>query len=128
MCVGGGGGGRGGGSVAGNFVCVGGKGKFSGNQDVNPTTFKSRYIAKVREVDADKVLVHFDGWSSRHDEYVMLSSGRLRSLPPGAATQGKKKEKVVDHLATLFFCSIAVVIVIYIHLINTGLITGILIC
>lgn len=41
------------------------------------------------------MLVHFDGWSSRHDEYVMLSSGRLRSLPPGMATQGKKRQKVL---------------------------------
>ena len=48
------------------------------------------------EIDKEKVLVHFDGWSSRHDEYVMFSSGRLRSLPPGAATQGKKRKKVVN--------------------------------
>lgn len=41
------------------------------------------------------MLVHFDGWSSRHDEYVMLSSGRLRPLPPGVVTQVKKRQKVL---------------------------------
>lgn len=43
-----------------------------------------RYIAKVVEIQPkeDEVLVHFERWNSRYDEYVKMSSGRLRVLVP----------------------------------------------
>ncbi len=42
-----------------------------------------RYVAKVVEVQAEEaeVLVHFERWNSRYDEYVKMSSHRLRVLP-----------------------------------------------
>ena len=41
-----------------------------------------RYMARIVEVDEDEgdVLVHFEGWSSRYDEYVEVGSDRLRIL------------------------------------------------
>ena len=43
-----------------------------------------RYIARVVEVEQDKgeVLVHFERWNSRYDEYIKMSSKRLRVLLP----------------------------------------------
>ena len=40
------------------------------------------YIAKVLELDESsvEVLVHFERWSSRYDEYIPLKSGHLRQL------------------------------------------------
>lgn len=42
----------------------------------------TRYIAKVIEIEEgdQEVLVHFEKWNSRYDEYIKVSSGRLRSL------------------------------------------------
>ena len=39
-------------------------------------------MARIVEVDEDEgdVLVHFEGWSSRYDEYVEVGSDRLRIL------------------------------------------------
>lgn len=45
-----------------------------------------RYPAKIVEVDektAD-VLIHFDGWSSRFDEWVEMRSDRLRAMSQSA--------------------------------------------
>lgn len=40
------------------------------------------YAAKVVELDEKEgeVLVHFDRWSSRYDEFIAISSGRLQQL------------------------------------------------
>ena len=34
------------------------------------------------EEECKEVLIHFEGWSYRHDEYVELGKGRLRCLSP----------------------------------------------
>jgi len=41
-----------------------------------------RYSAKVVETDWDEreVLIHFDKWSSRFDEWIPMDSSRLRVL------------------------------------------------
>lgn len=41
-----------------------------------------RFSAKVVEKDeeTEEVLVHFDGWSSRYDEFLHIGAGRLRRL------------------------------------------------
>lgn len=31
-------------------------------------------------MDGEEVLVHFDGWSSRYDEFIHIRAGRLRYL------------------------------------------------
>ena len=39
-------------------------------------------MAKVTEKDEEdaEVVVHFDGWSSRYDEFVSVKSGALRQI------------------------------------------------
>ncbi len=47
--------------------------------------------------DDKDVLVHFDGWSSRYDEYIEIDGGRLRVLSQEAlqlAEQKRVKRKV----------------------------------
>jgi PHD finger protein 20 len=41
------------------------------------------FSAKVVEVDCDEreVLVHFQKWSSRYDEWISMDSARLRPVP-----------------------------------------------
>ena len=56
-------------------------------------------MARIVEVDEDEgdVLVHFEGWSSRYDEYVEVDSKRLRILTAEAlqrADQLAKAKKV----------------------------------
>ena len=55
----------------------------------------ARYVAKVIEVDEDDgdVLVHFEGWSSRYDEYVEVRGGRLRTLSSSKMTALLKEKK-----------------------------------
>ena len=51
------------------------------------------YSAKVVEVDwiEREVLIHFDKWSSRFDEWIPMDSSRLRtSQIPGASQEGAK--------------------------------------
>ena len=38
------------------------------------------YPAKVLEVEADRVLVHYMQWNARHDEWIPSSSSRLRPV------------------------------------------------
>ena len=54
-----------------------------------------RYVAKVIEVDEDDgdVLVHFEGWSSRYDEYVEVKGGRLRTLSSSKMAALLKEQK-----------------------------------
>ena len=60
-----------------------------------------RYVAKVLEVDEDsgEVLVHFDRWSSRYDEYITINAGRLRKL---TASKLKELQKERDPVSLLF--------------------------
>ena len=39
------------------------------------------FPAKVLEVEADKILVHYMQWNARHDEWIPSNSPRLRPLP-----------------------------------------------
>jgi len=50
-----------------------------------------RYPAKIVEVDDRDmtVLIHFDGWNQRYDEWVKMSSDQLRPL---AESDRAKKE------------------------------------
>jgi len=62
-----------------------------------------RYPAKIVEIDDRDmtVLIHFDGWNQRYDEWVKMSSDQLR---PISETDHTKKE--ISHTksvgATLF--------------------------
>ena len=56
-----------------------------------------RFSAKIVEVDDDEmdVLIHFDGWNSRFDEWIGYKSDRLR---PAVRTSRKdgSPEKVIS--------------------------------
>ena len=49
----------------------------------------TRYASKIRDVDEknQEVLIHFEGWSSRFDEWIDLKSSRLR---PTIRTSSRK--------------------------------------
>lgn len=49
---------------------------------INMYVIFCRYSAKVVETDWDEreVLIHFDKWSSRFDEWIPMDSSRLRVL------------------------------------------------
>lgn len=55
------------------------------------------YPAKIVDVDEDeqKVLIHFDGWNSRFDEWVTMRSERVRALGPTHANDRTQKDKVI---------------------------------
>ena len=57
-----------------------------------------RYVAKVLEIDKDsgEVLVHFDRWSSRYDEYIPIGSGRLRKLTANRLKELQKEREPVS--------------------------------
>ena len=50
-----------------------------------------RYPARITEInDKDKtVLIHFDGWNQRYDEWVEMDSERLRPI----TRHSERKEK-----------------------------------
>ena len=52
-----------------------------------------RYVAKVLEIDEEDmdVFVHFEGWSSRYDEYIDLNCGRLKLLSGDVLEREQKK-------------------------------------
>ncbi len=52
----------------------------------------SRYCAHIVEVDESDltVLIHFDGWNSRYDEWVEMSSDRLRPITRHSERKVKK--------------------------------------
>lgn len=55
------------------------------------------YVAKVMEFDKDEkeVLVHFEKWSSRYDEFIPLNSGRLHFISQSKQEEmEKEKEKI----------------------------------
>ena len=57
-----------------------------------------RYVAKVLEIDekSGEVLVHFDRWSSRYDEYIPIGSGRLRKLTANRLKELQKEREPVS--------------------------------
>lgn len=54
-----------------------------------PSPSLGRYLASILEVDEDDqdLLVHFEGWNQRHDEWIDFGSDRLRPLAPTTAQQ-----------------------------------------
>ena len=52
-------------------------------------SFFDRYLASILEVDEDDkdLLVHFEGWNQRYDEWIDFGSDRLRPLTPTTAQQ-----------------------------------------
>lgn len=52
------------------------------------------------EVDEDsrEVLVHFDRWSSRYDEYIPIDGGRLRRLTESRRKELQKEKEQVSSL------------------------------
>ncbi len=55
------------------------------------------YVAKVMEIEEEEkeVLVHFEKWSSRYDEFIPLNSGRLHFISHNKQEEmEKEKEKI----------------------------------
>lgn len=56
----------------------------------------SRYSSRIEDIDFDegKMLVHFDRWSHRYDEWIAWDSTRLRPLErPTLRKEGLKEEE-----------------------------------
>lgn len=55
-----------------------------------------RYSAKICRVDEKdkKVLIHFEGWNHRYDEWIAFDSERLRPHGRQHLFQDSKEEKV----------------------------------
>ena len=53
---------------------------------------RCRYPARITDIDDldNTVLIHFDGWNQRYDEWMSMNSDRLRPL---ARTSGRKEKK-----------------------------------
>ena len=58
--------------------------------------FYYRYAAKICRVDVKerKVLIHFEGWNHRYDEWISFDSERLRPHARQPLHQDFKDEKV----------------------------------
>lgn len=59
--------------------------------------FLHRYPSRIEKIDYDegKMLVHFDRWSHRYDEWILWDSSRLRPLErPALRKEGLKEEEV----------------------------------
>ena len=48
------------------------------------------FPAKVLEVEADKVLVHYMQWNARHDEWIPSNSSRLRPVTSGSSGRSSR--------------------------------------
>ena len=61
--------------------------------------FYFRYSAKIVEIDEsdNTVLIHFDGWNQRYDEWVEMSSENLRP----ATRHSERKDKSKTHVGTV---------------------------
>ena len=59
---------------------------------------KSWYVATVREVDGDQILVHYEGWSEKWDDWV--KSSKAHSLTSGA--EGRRRSRMTPALKTAF--------------------------
>ena len=74
----------------------------------------SRYSARLVEVDAEagQVLVHFDGWNARFDEWMPMTSDRLRPIVRTSERKHKSASKpvclVLEHVQ-IFNCSECIV-------------------
>ena len=59
-----------------------------------------RYVARVVQVDHEEreVLIHFEGWNTRYDEWISCNSFRLRQL--SSENKRKLQEKKVKKAST----------------------------
>ena len=48
------------------------------------------FPAKVLEVEADKILVHYMQWNARHDEWIPSNSSRLRPVTSGSSGRSSR--------------------------------------
>ena len=58
----------------------------------------SRYTARVIELDVEDltVLIHFEGWNARYDEWLEMTSDRLRPLTRQSVRKEASKGSKVD--------------------------------
>ena len=90
-----------------------------------------RYSAKIVEID-DKdqaVMIHFDGWNSRYDEWLRMDSDRLRPIAKpvdrsrqGAGNSHLKMVLLGQKMITFAFFECCDVCVVY------GFISGTFVC
>ena len=61
-----------------------------------PLLISLRYSAKICRVDVKekKVLIHFEGWNHRYDEWIAFDSERLRPHGRQHLFQDTKEDKV----------------------------------
>uniref|UniRef100_A0A8C1LTX7 PHD finger protein 20 like 1 n=1 Tax=Cyprinus carpio TaxID=7962 RepID=A0A8C1LTX7_CYPCA len=62
------------------------------------------YPSRIEKIDYDegKMLVHFDRWSHRYDEWILWDSNRLRPLErPALRKEGLKEEEVSERLGEM---------------------------
>ncbi|XP_009290759.2 PHD finger protein 20-like protein 1 isoform X3 [Danio rerio] len=62
------------------------------------------YPSRIEKIDYDegKMLVHFDRWSHRYDEWILWDSNRLRPLErPALRKEGLKEEEVSERLSEM---------------------------
>ena len=61
------------------------------------------YVAKVLKMDEKdcEVLVHFENWSSRYDEFIPLKSGRLYILSKAKLEELEKEKEKLTHKVSL---------------------------
>lgn len=62
------------------------------------------YPSRIEKIDYDegKMLVHFDRWSHRYDEWILWDSNRLRPLErPTLRKEGLKEEEVSERLSEM---------------------------
>eukprot|EP00794_Sanderia_malayensis_P012118 gene12118-13369_t len=84
-----------------NPLCVGSLRLYIGAK-IEALDSKKWYFAKVIKINeaSEKVLIHFDGWNSRHDKWFHFESDSLRSLSSTlkseeSAKQGENLKKKV---------------------------------
>lgn len=65
------------------------------------------YVAKVVELEENdkEVLVHFERWSSRYDELISISSGRLRQLSLARLKELEKEKEKIKKVAMAWVIS-----------------------
>lgn len=61
------------------------------------------YSAKIVEIDEEErmVMIHFDGWNQRYDEWIEMDSEKLRPKTRHSTRKGRPKQsgyKVGDHV------------------------------
>uniref|UniRef100_A0A672JXJ6 PHD finger protein 20-like protein 1 n=1 Tax=Sinocyclocheilus grahami TaxID=75366 RepID=A0A672JXJ6_SINGR len=62
------------------------------------------YPSRIEKIDYDegKMLVHFDRWSHRYDEWILWDSNRVRPLErPALRKEGLKEEEVSERLSEM---------------------------